>query len=69
MSLPETEIYKNIHPAGEPNWEPITAAVWLLLALVAMVAAPRVTARLGQRLAEDEGLTSASAADPVASGA
>jgi amino acid transporter len=50
-------LYKNIHPSGEPNWEPITAAVWLVLALGALVAAPRVTTRLGQRLAIDEGLT------------
>ena len=38
-------LYKNIHPAGEPNWEPITALVWLVLALVALVVAPRVTTR------------------------
>jgi len=49
-------LYKNIHPAGEPNWEPVTALVWLVLALVALVVAPRVTTRLGQRLAADEGL-------------
>ena len=58
-------LYKNIHPAGEPNWEPITALVWLVLALVALVVAPRVTTRLGQRLAADEGLT-APAADLAA---
>jgi amino acid transporter len=50
-------LYKNIHPAGEPDWEPITALAWLVLALVALVVAPRVTTRLGQRLAADEGLT------------
>jgi hypothetical protein len=49
-------LYKNVHPAGEPNWEPITALVWLVLALVALVVAPGVTTRLGQRLAADEGL-------------
>ncbi len=62
-------LYKNIHPSGEPNWEPVTAAVWLALALLALVAAPKVTARLGRKLAEDEGLTAAAAptAEPVAS--
>jgi amino acid transporter len=58
-------LYKNIHPSGEPNWEPITAAVWLMAALVALVAVPRVTTRLGQRLAADEGLTAPTPEAPV----
>jgi amino acid transporter len=52
-------LYKNIHPTGEPIWEPVTTAVWIAIALIAVAASPAATRRLGQRLAADEGLTAA----------
>jgi amino acid transporter len=51
-------LYRNVYPypTGDAHWFPITAGVWLAVAIVAVAAAPRLARRLGQALtAEDIG--------------
>jgi amino acid transporter len=53
-------LYRNVIPyptSGAPQWFPVVAGGWIVLSIVAVLAAPRAAQRLGQRLAADEGLT------------
>jgi amino acid transporter len=59
-------LYRNIipyPPAGPARWFPVVAGGWLLLALAAVVAAPRTARRLGRTLAAAEGISGWPATD------
>lgn len=61
-------LYRNVIPypsAGPPHWFPVVAGAWLLVAVVAVIAAPGVAHRLGRALAESEGIVQA---EPVPAG-
>jgi hypothetical protein len=52
-------LYRNVipwPPAGPARWEVITSAVWLAVAIVAVIAAPGTARRLGVALAAREGI-------------
>ncbi|MDQ1628453.1 MAG: hypothetical protein QOI54_2197 [Actinomycetota bacterium] len=52
-------IYRNVIPyptSGPAQWFPVVAGGWLALAVIAVLAAPRAAARLGERLAAEEGI-------------
>jgi hypothetical protein len=51
-------LYRNVIPyptEGAARVFPIVAGAWIVLSIVAVLAAPRAAARLGQALAADEG--------------
>lgn len=51
-------LYRNVYPypSGDPKWYPVVAGIWLLVAVVAVVAAPRTARRLGEALTAAEGI-------------
>jgi amino acid transporter len=51
-------LYRNVwpYPTGDAAWFPVTAGVWLVVAIVAVVAAPRTARKLGEALAAREGI-------------
>ena len=51
-------IYRNVvpYPTGEAGWNPAICAVWLLLAIVLVLARPAIARRAGERLTADQGL-------------
>jgi amino acid transporter len=51
-------LYRNVwpYPTGDARWFPITAGVWLVAAIVAVIAAPGTTRKLGAALAAREGI-------------
>jgi hypothetical protein len=51
-------IYRNVipYPTGEAGWNPAICAVWLLLAVVFVIARPAIARRAGERLTADQGL-------------
>ncbi len=54
-------LYRNVIPyptEGAARWLPIVAALWLLLALLGVLAAPGLASRLGRKITEAEGLAS-----------
>ncbi len=51
-------LYRNVFPypdSGPARWFPVVAGGWILLSVVAVIAAPATARRLGERLAADEG--------------
>lgn len=52
-------LYRNVIPyptEGPPQWFPIVASGWLLIALIAVVAAPQLARRIGADLTAAEGI-------------
>jgi amino acid transporter len=52
-------LYRNVIPypsSGPAQWYPVVSGVWLLVAVVVVLAAPGVSRRLGRALAENEGI-------------
>jgi amino acid transporter len=51
-------LYRNVwpYPTGDGRWFPITAGVWLVVAIMAVIAAPRTARKLGAALAAREGI-------------
>ena len=52
-------LYRNVIPwpaAGPARWEVITSGIWLAVAIVAVMAAPGTTRKLGAALAAREGI-------------
>ena len=51
-------IYRNVYPypTGDGRWFPIVAGVWLALAVIGVLLAPRTARKLGQALAAREGI-------------
>jgi len=52
-------LYRNVIPypeSGPARWFPVVAGVWLVIAVVAVLAAPELARRLGRNLAEAEGI-------------
>jgi amino acid transporter len=51
-------LYRNVipYPTGDGRWFPITAGVWLVAAIVAVIVAPRTARKLGAALAAREGI-------------
>jgi amino acid transporter len=51
-------LYRNVwpYPTGDGRWFPITAGVWLAVAIVAVIFAPRTARKLGSALAAREGI-------------
>jgi amino acid transporter len=54
-------IYRNVvpYPTGEAGWNPAVCAVWLLAAVVLVLARPAIARRAGERLTADQGLAPA----------
>jgi amino acid transporter len=53
-------LYRNVIPyptEGAAQWFPVVAGGWIVLSVVAVLAAPGAAARLGRRLAADEGFS------------
>ncbi|MGH3378527.1 MAG: APC family permease [Actinoallomurus sp.] len=53
-------LYRNVIPypsSGPPRWFPVVAGAWLVVAVIAVLAAPGVSRRLGRALAENEGIS------------
>jgi amino acid transporter len=54
-------LYRNVIPypsSGPGQWFPVVAGGWIVLAVIAVLAAPGTARRLGERLAADEGFRS-----------
>ena len=51
-------LYRNVipYPTGDGRWFPITAGVWLAVAVVAVIVAPGTARKLGAALAAREGI-------------
>ena len=51
-------LYRNVipYPTGDGRWFPITAGVWLAVAVAAVIVAPRTARKLGAALAAREGI-------------
>jgi amino acid transporter len=51
-------LYRNVvpYPEGTLGWMPVVCGVWLLLAVVVVLARPRLAERVGRRLTEEDGL-------------
>jgi amino acid transporter len=51
-------LYRNVwpYPTGDGRWFPIAAGVWLVVAIVAVIFAPRTARKLGAALAAREGI-------------
>jgi hypothetical protein len=51
-------LYRNVvpYPEGTAGWMPVVCGVWLLLAIVLVLAQPRLAERVGRRLTAEEGL-------------
>jgi len=51
-------LYRNVlpYPTGAAAWFPVVCGVWLLAAVLFVLARPRVASRAGQRLTREEGL-------------
>jgi amino acid transporter len=52
-------VYRNVvpYPTGDSFWLPIVCGLWLLVAVVVVVARPAMARRAGERLTTDEGLS------------
>jgi ABC-type thiamin/hydroxymethylpyrimidine transport system permease subunit len=52
-------IYRNVYPypSGDGAWFPIVAGVWLAVAVIGVLVAPRTTRRLGAALMSREGIS------------
>jgi amino acid transporter len=53
-------LYRNVIPyptSGAARWFPVVSGGWLLVAVIVISAAPGFAHRLGERLAESEGIT------------
>jgi amino acid transporter len=53
-------LYRNVIPypsSGPARWYPVVSGGWLMIAVIAVIAAPGVSRRLGRALAESEGLS------------
>jgi amino acid transporter len=51
-------LYRNVwpYPTGDAAWFPVTAGIWLLVAVIAVLAAPGTARKLGAALAAREGI-------------
>jgi amino acid transporter len=51
-------LYRNVwpYPTGDAAWFPVTAGIWLVVAVIAVIAAPRTARKLGAALAAREGI-------------
>jgi amino acid transporter len=55
-------LYRNVIPypeSGPARWFPVVAGVWLVVAVIAVLAVPELARRLGRNLAEAEGIPAA----------
>ncbi len=58
-------VYRNVvpYPTGANAWLPVVAGIWLVLAVVGVLAAPASSRRLGEALVLDEGMHPGDAPD------
>ena len=51
-------LYRNVYPypTGDGHWFPIVAGIWLAVAIIGVLLAPRTARKLGQALAAREGI-------------
>lgn len=51
-------LYRNVYPypTGDGHWFPIVAGIWLAVAVIAVILAPRTSRKLGEALATREGI-------------
>jgi amino acid transporter len=60
-------LYRNVipyPPAGAARWLPVVSGGWLLIGILAVLAAPDTARRMGVQLSEMEGVAAAKAAEP-----
>ena len=60
-------LYRNVvpYPTGTGRWMPVVCAVWLLIAIVVVLARPQLARRAGERLTAEEGLAGGPLARPL----
>jgi amino acid transporter len=53
-------LYRNVwpYPTGDGHWFPIVGGIWLAVAIIGVIVAPRTARRLGEKLTADAGITS-----------
>jgi hypothetical protein len=51
-------LYRNVipYPTGDAAWFPAVAGAWLVVAIIAVIAAPRMARKLGAALTAREGI-------------
>jgi len=51
-------LYRNVwpYPTGDGRWFPIVGGIWLAVAVIGVIVAPRTARRLGEKLAAREGI-------------
>jgi hypothetical protein len=51
-------LYRNVipYPTGAAKWFPVVSAIWLAVAVLAVIFAPRTARKLGAALAAREGI-------------
>ena len=60
-------LYRNVspYPSGAAGWLPVVSGIWLLIGIIAVIAAPATARRMGFLLSEMEGVAAAKASEPV----
>jgi amino acid transporter len=60
-------LYRNVipYPTGDPAWFPVVSGVWLVVAVIAVLFAPRTARKLGAALAAREGIAAPGVEQPV----
>ncbi|MGH3415414.1 MAG: APC family permease [Actinocrinis sp.] len=58
-------VYRNVYPypawGSSTFWLPVVSGAWLLIGIIAVIVAPGTTRRMGEKLAEREGVAAANA--------
>jgi amino acid transporter len=60
-------LYRNVipYPTGDAAWFPVVSGVWLVVAVIAVIFAPRTARKLGAALAAREGIAAPGAEEPA----
>jgi len=63
-------LYRNVipYPAGDAAWFPVVSAIWLVVAVIAVIFAPGTARKLGAALAAREGIAAPGAEEPAGVG-
>jgi hypothetical protein len=58
-------LYRNVYPypTGDAKWYPVVAAIWLVVAVAAVIAAPGTARKLGAALTAREGIAAEAIAE------
>ncbi|HZP52790.1 APC family permease [Actinocrinis sp.] len=60
-------LYRNVspYPSGAAGWLPVVSGAWLVIGIIAVIAAPGTARRMGFLLTEMEGIAAAKASEPA----